>query len=36
MVTVIIVLAIVELGLWGLYVYMKPRGGIRSLFVREK
>ncbi len=36
MITFIIILAVVELLLWGLYAYMKPRGGIRALFIREK
>ena len=33
---VIIVVIIAELLLWGLYAYMKPRGGLRALIIREK
>lgn len=35
MVTFIVILLIAETLLIGSYSYMKPRGGLRSLFVRE-
>ena len=36
MTAVIVTLIIVEAALIGLWVYMKPRGGIRALFIRRK
>jgi len=36
MMTFIILFIVVELLLIGLYAYMKPRGGIKALFVRRK
>ena len=33
MIGFIVALVIIELALLGLYAYMKPRGGIRSLFI---
>ena len=36
MTAAIVTFIIVEVVLIGLWVYMKPRGGIRALFVRGK
>jgi hypothetical protein len=36
MTATIITFIVVEVALIGLWVYMKPRGGIRALFMRGK